>query len=128
MTETREYRPGYCNIGRYKRRQRLRVALLGFAVAGAYVVAYLAGFVPGPLLVAVFVPLSVGFEWGLQAYTSFCVRLALLNRYDLRGSGGTTGDVSRPDARHADQVQALKISVAAVVSAAALTALLVVLL
>ena len=116
------YQPGYCNIGRQQRRRRLRVAGAAFVAAGLYVLAYLWGLLPSPLLVAVFVPLAVGFEWGLQAYTGFCVRLALLNRYDFtRGDGTGTGTVTAPDARRADQLQAAVITGAAVVFAAATT-------
>jgi hypothetical protein len=116
------YQPGYRNIGRSQRRRRLRVAGAAFGGAGLYVLAYLWGLLPSPLLLAVFVPLAVGFEWGLQAYTGFCVRLALLNRYDFtRGDGGDAGTVTEPDARRADQLQAAIITGAAVVFAAATT-------
>ena len=118
------YQPGYCNIGRQQRRRRLGVAGTAFVAAGLYGLAYLWGVLPSPLLVAVFVPLAVGFEWGLQAYTGFCVRLALLNRYDfgrVDGDDAGTGTVTAPDARRADQLQAAVITGAAVVFAAATT-------
>lgn len=119
------YEAGYCNIGRRQRRRRLTVSAGAFGVAVLYVLAYLVGSVPSPLLVAVFIPLSVGFEWGLQAYTSFCVRLALLNRYDFRGDGGESGTVTDRGARRADQWQAARITGAALALAAATTGVLV---
>lgn len=104
------------------------MAGLGFGAALLLVLGYVADVVPGPLLVAVFVPLAVGFEWGLQAYTSFCVRLALVGRYDLRGDGGDAGEVSDPSARRDDRLQAAKITCAAVLLAGVTTGLLVALL
>lgn len=115
------YQPGYCNIGNRQRRQRLLVAVAAFAVAALYVLAYIEELLPLPLLGGVFIPLSIGFEWGLQAYTSFCVRLALLNRYDFRGErGGDSGAIFDSSARQADHIQAVKITGTAV-SLAALT-------
>lgn len=120
------YQPGYCNIGRRQRRKRLRLAAAAFGASGVYVLAYAVGLLPGPLLVGVFVPLTLGFEWAFQAYTSFCVRLALLNRYDFRGAaGGDAGTVTDPDARRADGLYAAKITCGAVLSAATTTAAVV---
>lgn len=112
------YRPGYCNIGREQRRRRLTFAGVAFAAAALYVVGYVLGVVPAPLLVAVFVPLAVGFEWGIQAYAGFCVRLALLNRYRF---GKEAGDVSDRQDRRADRLQAAKVTGAALVAAAVTT-------
>ena len=125
-TETDGYRPGRCNIGARQRRSRLAVSLAGFALALLGVLAIAGGFLPRELLVAVFVPLAVGYEWGLQASTAFCVRLALLSRYDF--GRGTTGTVSDSADRHEDQVQAVKITAVALLLAAVTTGLLVVLL
>jgi hypothetical protein len=122
------YQPGYCNIGRRQRRRRLRRGAVAFGGAAAYVVASLLGVVPSVLLVGVFVPLSFGFEWVIQAYTGFCVRLALLSRYDFTGSGGSTGSVTDATDRREDQLQAAKITAVAVVVAAVTTAVLVFLL
>lgn len=131
------YEPAVCNIGRPQRRRRLAYAGGGFGAAAAYLLGYAGGVVPGELLVGMFVPLAVGFEWGLQAYTAVCVRLALTGRYDFRGAvpeesgdhdhqptgdGGRTGRVTDPEARRADQVEAAKITAAALVLAAAATA------
>jgi hypothetical protein len=118
-TDTTGYRPGYCNIGERQRRSRLRVAVAGFA-------GVVAGPVPRELLVAVFVPLAVGYEWGLQASTAFCVRLAVGNRYDFgRGASGTVDD---PGAQQDDQLQAVKITAASLLLAMLTTGLVVVLL
>lgn len=125
MTDTHGYRPGHCNIGRQERRQRSIVAAAAFAASALYALASAASYVPTSLLPAVFIPLSIGFEWGLQAWTSFCVRLALLSRYDVGGDGGSVRD---PDHRHADRTQAAKITASAVVLAAVTTALLTVLI
>lgn len=118
------YQPGRCNIGRRQRRRRLLVAATAFVAAGLTAVATAAGLVPEPALLATFVFLAVGFEYGFQAITSFCVRLALLSRYDFRGEGGEAGSVGDSSARYDDQVQAAKITVAALVLAALTTLLL----
>jgi len=119
------YQPASCNIGRRQRKRRLAVAGVAFAVAAGYVGAVVAGYLPEQLLVGVFVPLAVGFEWGVQAITSFCVRLALLNRYDFGSDDSETGTVTDPSHRKADHEYAAKITVAAVALAGATTALTV---
>lgn len=119
------YQPGYCNIGHQQRRRRLAYAAISFLVTAGGVLARVAGLVPRPLLVTAFIPLSLGFEMVIQAYTSFCVRLALLNRYDFRGNGGDTGRVTDSDARHTDQVYAAKITLVSVALAAVSTGLIV---
>ncbi|WP_136688892.1 hypothetical protein [Halorhabdus amylolytica] len=119
------YQPGACNIGPDQRRRRLAVAVAAFALATAQVVATVLGWLPDPVLVGVFVPLAIGFEWGLQAHTAFCVRLALLGRYDFRGAGGTSGEIDDPNYRRADDVQAAKLAVAGVTLSALTTAAVV---
>lgn len=118
------YQPGRCNIGRTERWRRATIAGIGFGLAALTVFASAVGVLPAPLFAIVFVFLAIGFEWGLQAYTAFCVRLALLNRYDFRGQGGDRGTVSDPRAQNADQLQAAKITVASVIAAGITTGLL----
>ncbi|GGL62104.1 hypothetical protein [Halocalculus aciditolerans] len=121
------YRPGYCNIGREQRRQRYLVSAAAFGAAAVYVAAYLAGYLAEPLLLGVFIPLSIGYEWLLQAYTAFCVRLAFRHRYDFSGDATCdcgAGRVSDAEARRADQLQATKITAVAVLLAAVTTAAL----
>ncbi|MFB6173631.1 MAG: hypothetical protein ABEI39_03225 [Halobacteriales archaeon] len=122
------YQPAACNISRRGRVRRLAVAVVAFAVAVAYVGAVAVDLLPEPLLVGAFVPLAVGFEWGFQAATSFCVRLALANRYDFRPDGGAAGAVTDPDHRRADHEYAAKLTVAACALAGASTVLVWVLL
>ncbi|WP_435125562.1 hypothetical protein [Halobaculum sp. D14] len=125
------YQPGRCNIGGRQRRKRALVAAVSFVAAAAIVAAYLVGRIPEELLVAVFVPLSVGFEWAFQAYEAFCVRLALLGRYNFCSDDGDEaerGDVTDPSHQQADRMFAAKITVVSVALAAAVTVLLVALL
>ncbi|MFB6101728.1 MAG: hypothetical protein ABEJ73_04110 [Haloplanus sp.] len=123
------YRPGQCNIGRRQRRRRAALAGGGFLVAAVIVAAYLVGVIPRLLLASVFVPLAVAFEWAIQAYEAFCVRLALLGRYDFSGADdGDRGAVSAPGNQRADQLYALKISVVSVALAASVTAVIVLVL
>lgn len=120
------YQPGRCNIGPHQRRRRLGVALAAAVVAVGYALVCIVGPVPELLLLGVFIPLSVAFEWGIQAYTAFCVRLALLNRYDFGGAPeGEEGEVSEAAAQHEDHVYAAKITVVAVTLAAVTTVLLI---
>jgi hypothetical protein len=119
------YQPAVCNIGRRQRRRRLAYAGAGFGAAALYLLGYAGGVVPGEMLVGVFVPLMVGFEWGVQAYTSFCVRLALTGRYDFRGEDGRAGTVTDEGARREDRVEAARITAVSVVLGAVATAVLV---
>jgi hypothetical protein len=122
-----EYRPGACNIGDRQRRARAAKAAVSFAVAGAIVAAELLGYLPTGVLVATaFVPLTLGFEWAIQAYDAFCVRLALLGRYDFPTTG--PGEVTDLDARSRDRVRAVKITAASVLLAGVTTLALVVVL
>jgi hypothetical protein len=124
------YRPAQCNIGRRQRRRRAALSLAALGVAGVVVVAYVVGILPRLLLAGVFVPLALAFEWGVQAYESFCVRLALLGRYEFDGEtdGDTRGTVTDPQHRREDRRHALRISVVSVVLAAIATAAIVALL
>jgi hypothetical protein len=122
-----EYEPGYCNIGRPQRRRRLAYAGLAFAATAVGVFGVAVGWIPRQLLIAAFVTLTIGFEMLIQAHTSFCVRLALLNRYDFRGDGGSRDRVTDSEARNADQVYATKITAISLALAAVTTGLLVLL-
>ncbi|WP_248895586.1 hypothetical protein [Haloplanus halobius] len=125
-----EYQPGQCNIGSRQRRRRAALAVASMLVALGIVGGYLADELPRFALVVLFVPLAMAFEWGIQAYESFCVRLAVFGRYDFSGSGAddAVGTVSDPAARRADRRSALRISVVSVVLAAVTTALCLALL
>ncbi|WP_135664510.1 hypothetical protein [Halorhabdus rudnickae] len=115
------YQPGACNIGPDQRRRRAAIAAAAFGFAAVWIGATVLDLLPKPVLVGVFVPLAIGFEWGLQAHTAFCVQLALLNRYDFRGAGGATGEVEDRSYRRADDVQAAKLAIAGVSLGALLT-------
>jgi hypothetical protein len=121
------YQPAVCNIGRRQRRRRVAYAGAGFGGAALYLLGYAGGVVPGEMLVGVFVPLMVGFEWGLQAYTSFCVRLALTGQYDFRDEAGDgpAGTVTDEGAHREDRVEAARITAVSVVLGAVATAVLV---
>jgi hypothetical protein len=117
-----DYRPGQCNIGSEQRQRRARIAALAFLTAAVVVAAYLAGGLPEPLLLVVFVPLAVGFEWAFQAYESFCVRLALAGQYAF---GDDREEVPDAANRRTDQLYAAKITVTSVLLSALVTAALV---
>ena len=146
MTETPppDYEPGVCNIGSAERRRRYRYAGVCAVAAVAYATAVLATPVPTALLLGLFVPLSLGTEFLLQARRSFCASLGLRGRFDLRGSGsgsvatdggsgddrdgrvgrpattaGPVGRVSDPDARTVDRRYALRLTVLGVLGGGA---------
>lgn len=116
-----EYRPGRCNIGREQRRRRAGIAGVALTSAGALVAAVAVGVLPQSFVVAVFVPLAVGFEWAFQASEAFCVRLALVGTYSF---GDDDGSVSDPASRRDDRLYAAKLTVASVLLAGATTAVL----
>jgi len=122
------YRPGYCNIGRTEQRQRYRYAAVGALAAVGYVAAVVLTRLPSLLVVGVFAPLALAFEFLVQARTQFCVRFALLGRYDFSGSGGDAGDVTDPEQRRADAVSAAKVTFVAVLAAGVTTGALYALL
>lgn len=130
MTVPSAYRPGACNIGRAARRQRARVALVSLVGAVGYATLVLASDLPTLLLLGLFVPISLGIEWGLQARRSFCVTLALQGRYDFRETrtdGGATGQgrgaVPDGTARTEDRRQALWLTLVGLGAGAVVTAL-----
>ncbi|WP_435067800.1 hypothetical protein [Haloplanus sp. C73] len=116
------YRPAQCNIGRRQRYWRAALACVSFLVAVGIVVAYAVGALPGLLLIGVFAPLALAFEFGIQAYESFCVTLALLGKYDFADESGRVTD---PTNRRDDRRYALRISAVSVALAALLTVALV---
>lgn len=115
------YRPGYCNIGRAEQRKRYRYALVGFLTAAAYVAAVLLTSTPPELLLGAFAPLALGCEFLVQARARFCVRFALLGRYDFTGAGGDSGTVDAAADRRADTKYALRITALSVVLAGVVT-------
>lgn len=123
-----EYEPATCNIGRGERRRRAVVSAVAFGAAVLYLSLCVVADVPTALFGGVFVPLAIGFEWAIQAHAAFCVRLALLNRYDFRSDGGEVGEVADPQSEWADQTRAAKITVAALVLAGITTAVILALL
>ncbi|MFB6206052.1 MAG: hypothetical protein ABEJ05_05950 [Haloglomus sp.] len=128
MTVPSTYRPGACNIGSAARRERRRVALLCFVGAVGYAAFVLVTSAPTILLLGLFVPLSLGIEWSLQARRSFCVALALQGGYDFRETatdGGSAvderGSVEDRGARSEDRRYALRLTLLGIAGGAVLT-------
>lgn len=118
------YRPGYCNIGRRERTRRYGMAGIGFVAAVGYLLAIAALGAFDQLLVGVFVPLALAYEWLVQAHVGFCAALALGRRYDFSGSGGGRGVVTDPDDWRSDRSYAARVTLLGVGAAAVTTALL----
>lgn len=135
------YRSGVCNIGQRERRRRYLFAGVCAVAAVAYAAGVLAWSAQTALLLGLFVPLSLGAEFLLQARRSFCASLALLGRFDLRGEDasepvevdggrgrspdgfGEVGRVTDPSALEADRRYALRLTVLGVLCGGAGTAL-----
>jgi hypothetical protein len=113
------YRPGVCNIGASERRRRYRYAAVALVAAVAYFVAVVVTDAPAVLLVGLFVPLSLGAEWALQARRSFCAGLALTGGYSF---DDTDGEVTRPADRRADVAAGLLFACLGIVAGAVGTA------
>ena len=104
-----EYQPGVCNIGAEQRRARRRSGVGSFGLAAAVVLAVVLDVAPATALWAT-APFVFGGWVGLvQDYYGFCVAFGALARYDLTGSGGTTGSVADAEAVAADRRRALVI-------------------
>jgi hypothetical protein len=117
-----EYQPGVCNIGTEQRRARRLSGIGSFGIAAAVVLAVALDVAPASTLWAT-APFVFGGWVGLvQDYYGFCVAFGALARYDLSGSGGTTGAVAEREAVAADRKRALQILVVAAVLAVVTTA------
>jgi len=104
-----EYQPGVCNIGADQRRARRRSGIGSFGLAVGVVLAVAVGVVPRSALWLT-APLAFGGWIGLvQDSLGFCVAFGALARYDLSGSGGSTGSVAEAEAVAADRKRALLI-------------------
>ncbi|MDS0280821.1 hypothetical protein [Haloarcula onubensis] len=116
-----EYQPGVCNIGAEQRRARRLSGVGSFGIALGVVLAVGLGVLPATTLWAT-VPFVFGGWVGLvQDYYGFCVAFAAVARYDLSGSGGTSGSVVEAEAAAADRKRALRILAAATVLTAVTT-------
>lgn len=121
-----EYQPGACNIGATQQRARRLSGIGSFGIAVGIVVAVVLSVLPESALVATAPFVFGGWVGLIQDYAGFCVAFGALARYDLSGSGGSTGAVSDREAVRADRKQAVKIlAVAAVLTAVTTGALLI---
>ena len=122
-----EYQPGVCNIGTEQRRARRLSGIGSFGIAVAIVLAVALSVLPARALWAT-APFVFGGWVGLvQDYYGFCVAFGAMARYDLTGSGGTTGSVAEAEAVAADRKRALRILVVTAVLTVGTTAPIVVL-
>ncbi|MFC5972783.1 hypothetical protein ACFPYI_15710 [Halomarina salina] len=123
-TRPTSYRPGVCNIGRTEQRRRYRYASVGLVATAVYLAAVVTASAPTALVLGAFPPLALAVEFFVQARTRFCVKFALLGRYDFSASGGEAGPVTDAASRRADATFALRITVVSLVTAAVTTGLL----
>ena len=122
-----EYQPGVCNIGAKQRRARRLSGVGSFGLAFAVVLAVALDVAPATALWAT-APFMFGGWVGLvQDYYGFCVAFGALARYDLSGSGGTTGSVAEAEAVAADRKRAVTVLAIAAALAAVTTAPIVLL-
>jgi len=110
-----EYQPGVCNIGAEQRRARRLSGIGSFGIAAAVVLAVALSVLPANTLWATAPFVFGGWVGIVQDYYGFCVAFGALARYDLSGSGGTTGSVAEAEAVAADRKRALRILLVAAV-------------
>jgi len=122
-----EYQPGVCNIGAEQRRARRLSGIGSFGLAAAIVLAVALAVLPARALWATALFVFGGWVGLVQDYYGFCVAFGALARYDLSGSGGTTGAVDEAEAVAADRKRALQILVVAAGLAVVTTAPIVLL-
>jgi hypothetical protein len=108
-----EYQPGVCNIGATQRRARRLSGVGSFGIAGAILVAVALAQLPTAFLWATAPFVFGGWIGVLQDYFNFCVAFGALARYDLSGSGGSSGTVAERAAVRADRRRAVEILVLA---------------
>jgi hypothetical protein len=109
-----EYQPGVCNIGADQRRARRRSGIGSFGLAVAVVLAVALEIFPVSALWLT-APFAFGGWIGVvQDYLGFCVAFGAMARYDLSGSGGSTGSVAEAEAVAADRKRVLTILAVAV--------------
>jgi len=118
-----EYQPGVCNIGASQRRARRLSAIASFAVAIGIALAATLGAIPDLSLWATVPFVFGGYLGALQDYFRFCVAFGALARYDLSGSGGSSGRIDASEAVRADRRKAAKILLLATVATAATSGL-----
>lgn len=118
-----EYQPGVCNIGANQRRARRLSAIASFAVAIGIALAATLGAIPDLSLWATVPFVFGGYLGALQDYFRFCVAFGALARYDLSGSGGSSGRIDASEAVRADRRKAAKILLLATVATAATSGL-----
>lgn len=125
---TTEYRPGTCNIGQRERRVRYGFAVVGFAIAAAFVIAVVLNTLPRWALILTAAPLFGGFVSYFQGRESFCVGYAFAGIYNVGDSVGDHASVSNDDAIRRDRRNALSLLARAAVPAVVVTLLLYVFL
>ena len=106
-----QYQPGVCNIGADQRRARRLSGIGSFGIAAAIVLAVALDVLPATTLWATAPFVFGGWVGIVQDYYGFCVAFGALARYDLSGSGGSTGSVAEAEAVAADRKRALQILV-----------------
>jgi hypothetical protein len=122
-----EYQPGVCNIGADQRRARRLSGVGSFGIAAAIVLSVALGQVPDTALWATAPFVFGGWVGVFQDYFQFCVAFGALARYDLSGSGGSSGSVVEREAVRADRRRALQILAVAGVFTVATTGVVVLL-
>jgi len=118
-----EYRPGACNIGGGERRKRYAGGVVGFVAAAVTVKAVEALALPSWTVVAVAVPVFVGFLGVYQARLGFCVGFAAAGIYDVSDDGDDRRKVADDAARRADSQRSRRIYAYTAVSTLVATAL-----
>lgn len=115
-----DYQPGSCNINPAESQKRFIAGLLGFLTGTGLSLAYIWGSAPLYILVLAFLAFGSGALGMLQARKNFCVKYA---HQGTQKTGQTVTAVNSDAQAQQDRLTANKLSLQALLSALALTAL-----
>ena len=121
-----DYVAGSCNIGPSEIHRRYQVAIIGGVLYTILAIALIATDQESSMRLIAFAPAMLASVGYIQARNRFCFAYGLMGVFNF----DTAGDVKKikdPAALKADRAQALKIVLKSLVSAALLTALVILL-
>ena len=108
MSETLEYIPGTCNIGKAEIRQRRVVSLVGLGFAVSSAIGLITANAPREARWGLFLPLMVWAVGMVQAKRKFCFAYGLAGTFNFDRLGKVKR-VTDPALRKIDRLMALRI-------------------
>jgi len=109
MSESTEYVPGVCNIGRAEIRQRLAIGWVALVATGALWAALIVLKFAPPWRLVLFFPAALAAIGFLQAAWHFCAKFGLGGVFNFGPNVGQTDNVEQAEFRRQDRRTALAI-------------------